>query len=96
MEDYVGLLAYVGSVHHANTAQRVCSVRSIAFVCISGQLQTIRGESYRIYDIASQRPKTLSMEDYVGLLAYVGTRLVYKPHWYAACVQTESGRTAGS
>ena len=38
MEDYVGLLAYVGSVHHANTAHRVCSVRSTAFVCISGLL----------------------------------------------------------
>ena len=48
MEDYVGLPAYDGCVHHANTAHRVCSVRSTAFVCISGQLQTFGGESYRI------------------------------------------------
>ena len=48
MEDYVGLLAYDGSVHHANTAHRVCSVGSKAFVCLSGQLQTFEGESYHI------------------------------------------------
>ncbi len=48
MEDYVVLLAYDGSVHHANTAHRVCSVSSTAFVCLSGQLQTFEAESYRI------------------------------------------------
>ena len=46
--EYVGLLAYDGSVHHANTAHWVCSVRSTAFVCISGQLQTFEGELYHI------------------------------------------------
>ena len=43
MRDYVGLLACDGGAHHANTAHRVCSDRTTAFVCSSGPLQTFRG-----------------------------------------------------